>query len=299
MVRFLKSAALILVLLAFACVAIATIVGLQLTHPERKPIKDNPANHGLSFEPIEVQSKSPRETVMLKGWLIPAQSPKMTVIFAHGYAGTRQEKHISTLALAKKLHEKGYQIVMFDFRNSGESGGTVTTIGQEEKYDLLNMIKWTKQKFPDQKIGLLGFSMGGATALLAAAESPDVAAVVADSPFNDLHNYLQENMSHWTNLPDVPFTPLMLFMMPYLVGVEPENVSPIKAVERIFPRPVLFIHGDADEVIPAVHSETMYAKHPDVFQYWSTKGVDHVHSFITYPDEYVARVTQFFQSVQQ
>ena len=48
---------------------------------------------------------------------------------------------------------------------------------------------------------LLGFSMGASTAILAAAESQDVDAVIADSPFSDLTSYLDENLSVWSNLP--------------------------------------------------------------------------------------------------
>src|SRR5699024_7311604 len=90
--------------------------------------------------------------------------------------------------MADDLLEKGYRIVMFDFRYAGDSDGEMATVGAKEQLDLLGVIDWADENY-EEPIGLLGISMGASTSLLAAAQTDDVIGVVADSPFSDLQEY--------------------------------------------------------------------------------------------------------------
>src|SRR5690625_6435167 len=77
--------------------------------------------------------------------------------------------------------------------------------------------------------------MGGSTALLAAAQSDDVVGVVADSPFSDLEDYLKVNLPVWSHLPDFPFTPLILGIMPIITDLDPKEPSPNSVLDDIAP----------------------------------------------------------------
>jgi fermentation-respiration switch protein FrsA (DUF1100 family) len=280
-------------LLVIACFAISAYVGWNLTHPERETIYETPQKYGLDYEDIAFQSRL--DKVDLKGWFLPAPSFNgMTIVVAHGYGKNRMQDDVPVLKLAQSLTAKGYNLVVFDFRNSGESGGELTSVGQYEKHDLLGAIDWAG-KNTEGKIALLGYSMGAATSLITAAEAPQVSAVIADSPFNNLENYLSENLSVWSGLPEFPFTPLIMMMIPPATGTDPSKVNPMKAIEQIVPRPVLFIHGKGDKSIPFKNSETMAAKYPDQFELMLVEKADHVKSYITNPDAYVLRVDQFLQ----
>ncbi len=288
----------LILLLAVGCTFVSAFVGWQLTHPVQQPVDDNPGNVRLAYEEIGFRSRP--QDVELKGWFLPARGKpaSMTIILSHGYAGTRLEKGLPALSLAKSLVEAGYNVLMYDFRNSGLSGGSLTTVGYLEKQDLLGAIDWVRQNHPGE-IGLVGFSMGATTSILAAAEEPDVLGVVADSPFSRLKPYLQENLSVWSHLPKFPFTQLILTILPPLTGIRADEVDAFQAVDKVYPRPVLFIHSQDDDAIPYTNSESMWTKHQDRFQFWKSSKAGHVGTYRQEPQEYTSRVLGFFANLQK
>lgn len=286
----------IFLLAAAGSVAISAHVGWRLTHPAHKPVDDSPAAYGLAYQDIAFESRT--KDANLRGWFLPASGPdaRMTIILAHGYAGNRLEKSLPALALARSLVEAGYHVLMFDFRNSGLSEGSMTTVGFLEKQDLLGAIDWAKRHVPGV-IGLIGFSMGGSASILAAAEEESVAGVVADSPFSQLRPYLRTNLPVWSKLPHFPFTPLILTILPRMTGIDPERVDALAAVDRVGPRPILFIHSRNDGAIPYTYSEAMWSRNRHTSQLWLTEKAGHVGSYKLYPSEYTNRVLAFFANL--
>lgn len=283
-----------MVVALFIVVGIALYVGWQLSHPAKKPLDASPEDYGLTYESFVTQSRL--DNITLSGWVMESSQPAEGVlVFAHGYRGNRLETPVPGLALASDLVKEGYHVVMFDFRNSGESEGEKTTVGFEEKHDLISVVHWAHERYPDLPVGVIGFSMGAATALEAAEEEPLIQAVVADSPFRDLNDYLSENLSFWSGLPDFPFTPVILGLLPLLIGLEVEEVSPQEAIQHLT-IPVLLIHGTQDEAIPPSNSEAIYANgNPDQVQLWITEGAGHVRSYNLYPEEYFKKVIQLLE----
>ncbi|MBA2875265.1 alpha/beta hydrolase [Thermaerobacillus caldiproteolyticus] len=287
----------LLILAVFACIGISIYVGWQLTHKERKQILETPSDYGMTCQDAEFISKDGK--TKLKGWVIePEKQAKMTVIFSHGYGGNRYEPNVPFLPLAQRLVTEGYRIIMFDFRASGESGGDMITLGAKEKYDLLGVIDYAKHHY-SEPIVLYGVSMGAATSILAAGMSEDVKGVIADSSFSDLEGYLRTYMPVWTHLPNVPFTYLILTLIPMLTELDPSESVPMNALDNVAPRPILFIHSKADSSIPYEESVKMYKKHPDVFELWLTKKAKHVKSFEMYKSEYTKKVLDFLQKLQK
>ncbi|WP_019639837.1 alpha/beta hydrolase [Paenibacillus fonticola] len=285
----------IVALAILVCLMISFIVSLKLTRNHvRKPINESPEDYGLDFELISFQS---RDDTSLEGWFIPAQQPKnRTIIFAHGYRGNRLEKKLPALKLAKDLTKNGFHVLLFDFRSCGESSGNVATIGLYEQEDLLSAIAWVKANHPSS-IGLIGFSMGASTALLAAARAPEVVGVVADSPFDELSTYLTEKFYVWTKLPSFPFTPLTLAFIRMHVG-NAKRVNPRKALKNIHPRPVLFIHGDQDYSIPYENSIRLHEAYKEHSELWTVSNADHVQAYRLDREKYTKRVVQFFGNIK-
>ncbi|MCD1257976.1 alpha/beta fold hydrolase [Paenibacillus athensensis] len=278
--------------LCAAAAGVAVLIGWKLTHPARRALTQSPEQFGLVCEPMRFPSRE--GGVQLSGWLLPPTgAARLTIVFAHGYAGNRLERGLPALALAKSLVEAGCRVLMFDFRNSGESEGRLTTVGQLEQFDVLGAVDWAAQRYAEP-IGLLGFSMGGTASLLAAARDPRVLAVVADSAFSRLKPYLRRNLSVWSKLPRYPFTPLIMAILPLLTGVRPDEVDALAAVERLYPRPALFIHSEADQAIPAANSRELQAAHPDRFRLWTTPTGGHVGSYAQQPEAYTEQVLRFF-----
>jgi dipeptidyl aminopeptidase/acylaminoacyl peptidase len=147
------------IILAVFCLGISVFVGWSLTHPNRLPLTESPQAYNLQFAEVDFVSRG--DGVKLKGWLLPAKNSNHTLIFAHGYGKNRQQVDVPELELAKELVTQGYNVLLFDFRNSGTSGGEITSVGQYEVCDLLGAIDYIKaQDRIGQHVALLGFSMG-------------------------------------------------------------------------------------------------------------------------------------------
>ncbi|MGI5970724.1 MAG: alpha/beta hydrolase [Oscillospiraceae bacterium] len=288
----------VLFLTSTAVVGISVYAGNALLHPEREAIRDTPGEFGLSYTDVEFESSL--DGALLQGWWVPAQrdgkvaaSPK-TVIFSHGYGDCRDMSSIGALNLAVCLAAEGYNILLFDYRDSGESGGNLTTVGHNEKYDMLSAISLAKN-LGSEKIAILGWSMGASVAITAGTESPHVYAIIADSPFADLTDYLKSNLQVWSELPSVPFTPVIMTVLPALSGVDPESVSPSRSVAGLGGRGLLLIHGKADKAIPYTDSEKIFdaAPNKENAELWEPEGAGHVQSYKLYRDEYEERVKHF------
>lgn len=288
----------LLVLLAVTITGVFGIsanVGWQLTHPVRQPLDETPQSAGLPFEEVHFTSRG--DDLNLKGWLIPAQGSTKTVIFAHGYRKNRLQNDVPGLAVAQALAADHYNVLMFDFRNSGESEGKLTSVGQYEVQDLLGAVDFIKSK-PElsSQIVLMGFSMGAATAILAGAREPAVTAVIADSPFADLKTYLNQNLSDWTELPSFPFNQAFFMIVPVLTGLDMDAVSPVKEVKNLGGRPLLLIHGTGDQDIPIENSEELQQAYPQA-TLLRVPGATHVKNYETDPGLYLSTVTGFLSGL--
>lgn len=289
------SIGIIILLAIIVCVGISIYVGHSMTHPDKKPIDQFPSDFGIEYDDISFVSHD--QTTELSGWVLhPENSPKMTMIFAHGYKGNRIEDHISFMSMAKDLIERDYRVIMFDFRYAGDSEGDMSTVGAKEQLDLLGAIDWAVDHY-NEPVGLLGMSMGASTAILSASQSDEVIGVVADSPFSDLEDYLKVNLPVWSDLPDFPFTPLILTIMPLITDLDPKEASPISVLDQVAPRPILFIHNKGDSSIPYTESEKMVEKYPNNFTLWLTNGEGHVKSYKQNKGEYIEKVDRFFVEI--
>ena len=286
--------AVILVILAILVVALSACLDEILTHLDRRPITTNPGHYGLKYENVSFLSRI--DHIRLNGWFIPALSPSnRTIIFAHGIGANRVQADANAMSIFLTLVKHKYNILTFDFRDSGESGGTISTVGYLEQRDLEGALDYMKSRPQGQHIGFLGFSMGAAVSILVAANEPSVEAVVADSSFADLQQYLEANLSKYTHLPYFPFTPVMEWLCEPLTGFNPSMVQPIKSIARIAPRPILLIHGEADRQISVDNSRQLFAAtHNPNAQLWTVPKANHTQSYNTEPVAYLDHVLTFF-----
>jgi fermentation-respiration switch protein FrsA (DUF1100 family) len=170
-------------------------------------------------------------------------------------------------------------------------------VGQYEVQDLLGAVDFIKTR-PElsKKIILFGFSMGASTAILAGARESAESAVIADAPFADLKNYLNKNLSVWSELPSVPFNQVFFIIVPVLTGLRPDTVSPVKEIQNLNNRPILLIHGEADEDIPIENSELLQKTYPKA-KLLRIPGAKHVKSFATNQNLYLKTVSDFLATL--
>lgn len=283
----------IAIVLFLGTLILSYVVGSKLTYPVPTPVTKTPKVEGLAYQNIHFPSRD--DKLSLSGWLIPSSSEtKRIVIEAHGYRENRESDHPS-LPTAKALHDAGFSVMMFDFRDEGDSPGKEVSVGEYEVRDLLGAVDYAKSLgYTD--IGIIGYSMGASTALDATADDPDVKATIADSPFADLQTYLESNMSVWTHLPAFPFNGEIFWEMKHFFHLDPNTVDPLKALESAKPRPILLIAGTADTTVPMQNSEELYEelKGDAEDTLWTVPGAKHVGAYDVEPVEYEQHVTQFF-----
>ncbi|WP_214835098.1 alpha/beta fold hydrolase [Exiguobacterium sp. s36] len=290
-VKYMGIAVGVLVLVAFlAVVGISAHIGDQLTSPERETLTFTPKTLGVKYENITIESEDQQE---LYGWWIPHPTPRATIVFAHGYGKNREQSDLPLKELIPEFHEQGYQFLTFDFRGSGISEGDRVTVGAKEQSDLAAAIAYAKER-SDGPIVLYGVSMGAATAL-ATADETDVAAVIADSPFSDLRGYLETNLPVWSDLPNFPFTPVIMTVTPWFTGLDADVVKPIDDMAQI-EAPVLLIHSQGDDAIPVSESEQLAKAGEDV-ELWVTENDGHVQSHRSFQTEYRRTVFEFLERV--
>jgi len=289
-------AVIILILLAsIALMGLSAYTGWTLTHPKRKPLPVFSSN--IVPEYTNISFKDIKDELTLKGWFFEVKGSNKTIILAHGYRQNRLPYGEDTFVLIKALLNQGYNVLTFDFRNSGESEGKVTTVGLYEKNDLLGAIKHAK-KLGSKQIVLMGFSMGASTSIVVGSESEDVDAVIADSPFSDMEEYLDDNLSVWSDLPSFPFNQTTFFSMKILEGINPKEFSPRAIINDISPRPVLLIHSKNDTLIPIKNSHQLLNAGGSNVKLWETEGVDHVESFTKLTDEYLKKISEFLDGLK-
>ena len=282
---------LVLALTVAYSVASAYLTGLATT-AERHPADGAPSDLGLDYEPVSFVS--PLDQVVLRGWYLPAGGQRV-IIFVHGIHGNRWDTfhHIDDL-IARHVRA-GYDVLTFDTRAHGESDGDRFTLGWKERYDMSAAVNFVVQRgIPPGRVGVWAQSLGTASALLAAPELPQVAALITDSALADARLLIDSELHLRTGLPEI-FAPGITLVGGPLYGIDLDAIPPEKAVARIAPRPILFIHGDADTRIPPEHSRRLLAAaHNPAAELWIVPGAGHVQSFATEPDAYAARVLSVF-----
>lgn len=286
------SLTLLLVVLVAGGVLLARSRALRLIHPERDPIDTTPAEFGIpEWEEITFQSA---DGLRLAGWFIPP-GPEVdgaTILLLHGFSYNRA----AMLPQAALLVEQGYGALLYDTRNLGESEGTVTTLGLHEPLDVRGALDYllARDDVNPDRIGILGESLGAATAIRAAAIMPELKAVVAEAAFSSLEDNVSEGVRRLTGLPPFPFAPLVLWFAEREAGGQVGQVRPVDEIGLIAPRPVLLLHGGQDTLINVSNSERLYAAAGEPKQLHVFPEAGHGRFMETYADEFAALVVPFF-----
>ena len=271
---------------------ISFLIASGVTKADRKDQEDHPSAYGLEFEDVEFVSR--RGDITLQGWYIFGREEKPTLIFVHGIGSVRSGDR--SVALASRLVENGFNVLMFDLRGHGSSGGDQVSGGYFEQWDVLGALDFLEGRgIPPHRIGLVGFSMGAATAVLAAAREPAIGALVADSPYARASDLIAHEAARKTVFPSwiTPiFVPTSVLMANWFYGIDLGSLVPEDAVVDL-PYPILVIHGTGDSRIPYQHGQRVQQAAPAGSSIWLVPDLDHVDAFTTYPEEYVERVSAY------
>jgi uncharacterized protein len=230
-----------------------------------------------------------RDTI--DGWYLPPRNGALIVIL-HGYG----RDHHRAWRYGGFLNKAGYGLLAFDFRSSRTRGRLPTTLGHYEIADALAALAWVRSR-PDlqsARVGLLGESLGGSIALVAAAERPDVRAVLTDGAFSTGEQALEDACSRWAHLPGRPTARLCREVGRLVTGCDPGALDVIAASHALRGRPLFIIHCLRDDRLSAIHPQALWEAAGRKDPIWIIPGVGHNEGWIRHRALYEARARAFF-----
>jgi uncharacterized protein len=184
----------------------------------------------------------------LAGWYVPAGNgagpTEPTVVLAHGWGDNKS----NLLPRAELFHER-YNLLLLDFRNHGQSGAAPTTQGVREADDLRAMIDWLMTEKGPERIAVFGLSMGGASALRHAVRDVRIDALLIESTHATLTNAIQARLDRAGYPLSLPGAWATLLGALFRTGEDLSVADPVRSVERLGGRPLLFISGGGDTSI--------------------------------------------------
>jgi uncharacterized protein len=249
---------------------------------ERKFV--TPWELGVMHEEVSFRTE---DGLLLGGWWLPCPQAKRTVIALHGHRGARHH----CVRIAAALWKRGANVLLFDHRGRGSSEGKSISLGHFENVDASAAIGFALSKAPGVPLGLIGYSMGGAVALISASRDERVGAVVADSPFASERELVRALLRKQIG----PLCSPVAALSERLLSYDPAEVEPLKEVAKIAPRACLFIHGLRDRTCNAEDSVRLYEAAGDPKGLWLLEGAGHCDSYFLDREAYCDSVTAFFE----
>ncbi len=247
----------------------------------------------LAWEKEDVAIQSPAG-YRLRGTYFPLPGAQRTIILVHGISYTR----LGMMKYMPMFRRRGYNVLMYDQRYHGMSGGRNTSFGFHEKFDLKAAVDWALQRLgPGGLVATMGESLGAATCLQHAAIDPRLAFVIADAAYADLYDELALRLRVDYHLPGFPLLPAAGLFFRLDAGFYISQVNPARDVAQM-ELPVFFVHGQQDAYIPMEHSQRLYqAKAHGLRRLYLAPNADHVESYWTDPEEYDRQVGEFLDQV--
>ena len=212
------------------------------------------------------------------------------VACGHGLFRSRRE----VLDRAAFFRHQGYDTLVFDFRRHGKSGGERVTLGYEERRDFEGAVEFLRSTHPEAPVVLYGVSMGAGAAVLAARETPAVAAVVADSPFLNIEHTVVHHVKLYFGLPRFPVASELLWFLERRAGFDRKDFDLEAAARSLGDRPILVIAGaDDPRMPPELQKRVADASKGSQSRFVSFPGAGHGAAFRVATAEYEKEVLAF------
>lgn len=244
----------------------------------------DPAARGMTYDLLEFPSLNGKtlSAIIFK----TAEKPKGTVVHCHGNFGNVSSHYMGSQFLTRY----GFDVMVFDYQGYGGSKGKPSP--KNTINDGIAAVRYAQANLRDPSTGvvLFGQSLGGAVAAVVAAREPLVKGVILEAPFYSYssiaRDVLRRSIITW---PLYPFYPLFLG----------RTYNPYRYVAAISPRPVLFIHGDKDKIVPSWMSVKLHALAKEPKRLWIVEGAEHLGCWQVKKKEYEQAVADFFRTALQ
>jgi uncharacterized protein len=274
---------------------------------ENSPTAFTASDSSVDFQPYAmadyqtVDFPSREDNVNINGWYVPAQgvdeAAAPAVILVHGVNNCKRSTSI--LMPAGMLNKAGFNVLMIDLRNHGDSqvvDGRYAA-GTIEYRDVLGAWDWlvNEKGFAPEKIGLFGTSLGAATVLIAMGEEPRVAATWEDSSYADINAVINAELAR-NGFPAV-LAGAGVTMGKVMSSRDVTAKSPIATIAKLDGRPLFITHGTADTRLSVQYAYDLVAAAQAegvTIEPWIVEGSTHVGAMFDHTAEYEEKLVDFF-----
>lgn len=255
-----KSWSLLLGALGLAYLAACLFLYLRQTRMIFFPstvIETTPADFDMRYEEVWLPVEPQSQTERIHGWWIPARGPEAAVLlYLHGNGiniGANVEH-------ASRFHQLNLSVLLIDYRGYGLSEGGFPN-EQQVYQDAETAWKYLTQtrQIPPEQVFIYGHSLGGAIAVNLASQYPEAAGVIVQGSFTSIRQMIDQTASY------------SIFPTDLLLTQRFDSIGKVPSLQL----PALYIHGLADDEVPAVMSEALYAASPEPKQLYLVPDAGH------------------------
>jgi hypothetical protein len=257
-------------------------VELPRPHSSLSPEKVGPACRGVSIPGAN--------GIKLGAWYCPGAPAGPLVILFHGYAGDKT----SLVAEARAFLDMGCSVLLVDFRGSGDSSESYTTVGFYEADDVAAAAGYAQTQLPHSKLILYGDSMGAAAVLRAVAHCdvrPD--AIIVEAVFDKMLNTVRHRFEAM-GVPSFPSAQLLVFWGGRQAGFDGFAHNPVQYAAGVR-CPILFLHGAADPRARLEEARRVFAAVSAPKRFKEFPNLGHESSLTRFPAEWKEAVGQFLK----
>lgn len=216
-----------------------------------------------------------------------AQVP--AILMLHGNGSSRA----SMSATARWLNQNGYAVLAVDFRGHGESTPADKSFGFYEARDAHAAYDWLARNNPGGRVGVIGFSLGGAASLLGEAGPLHADALVLIAVFPDIRRAIANRLAiRLGNGPAKVMEPLLSYQSLPRFGVKPSAIAPIRTLGQVS-APVMIVGGGADRNTPPSEARAMFSAVHGPGELHILPGLDHNSMGGALPEDFNAALLQF------
>ena len=218
----------------------------RFIYQPRRGVTQTPEIIGVEFETVRLTTA---DGVSLSAWYVPSSMDRGTVLFCHGNAGNISGR----LPTIGKFHALGLNVMIFDYRGYGDSGGSPgekgTYLDAEAAWDHLIDVRNARP----ERIVVFGRSLGGAIAAKLAVDRKPAAAILE---------------STFTSIPDLARRMYPVYPTRLLARVRYDTIKRIGDLSC----PVLILHSPDDEIIPYAHGRKLFEAAPEPKEFVEMTG---------------------------
>ena len=255
-------ASIVIVLITMTVLSSNNLLNIEKTYVTNVPSNILPSYSTTSFESLDGQTA-------LQGWFFKTSNPISTIIVVHDTGSNRLPFGVEMIDMIETWLDNGYNVFLYDQRNSGTSGGDISCYGYLEWQDVLGAIKHVKKISVTKDVVLYGIGSGCSACLLAMHKLPPsldtevlenynqkiadlgfdvhyISGIILDSPAKNSDDYIT---------PFVMKKSKMAFItknfVPYAIRVSSGESGSLNLAAEIsrLPIPVCIIYGGRDTFV--------------------------------------------------